>query len=172
MSTPPGEREVLRELPLFKGLADDELDLMVAIMDEVALPKGLVLFREGTLANSLYIVCSGAIEIFHQNADGTRAVVATLEQGSCLGEMGLVRSSTRALSASATVNASLWVLKRDKLETLSLKEPRLWGKVLLNIASILADRVEALDRQVARLSSREDGPAEGKRGFLWRLLGG
>ena len=165
------EIESLKALPLFRGLADADMEIMVSMMDEIVVPQGNLLFKQGAMATSLYIVRSGTIEVAQTDAEGHEQVVATMSAGDCLGEMALVRQTTRSGSARAKETASILVLKADKLDSLASKQPQAWGRLQKNIASILADRLEAISRELSGLRSVLEEEAPAKRGLLARLLG-
>jgi hypothetical protein len=66
----------------------------------------------------------------------------------------------------------LLVLRRESLDLLASEHPTVWGRIMRNIAVILAERLESMDGQAARAwTSGKERPAAG-RGFLGRLLGG
>lgn len=166
----PDDWEFLRKIPLFKDLEDPELEVMIAIMEEVVFPAGSTVFREGATASSVFIVRSGVVDVACKEVDGTEQVVATLGTGQSLGEMALVRKTTRSATARARESTSLLVLKNEKLHTLSERQPRIWGKIVCNIASILADRLESMDHELTRLAAAPAGrPLQ--RGLFTRLLG-
>ena len=58
----------------------------------IAYEKNDVIFREGDMGNSMYIIQSGVIEISHIK-DGNRNVLAILEKGNFFGEMALASHS-------------------------------------------------------------------------------
>jgi CRP-like cAMP-binding protein len=166
-----GETESLKALPLFRGLTDADMEIIVSMMDEIVVPQGNLLFKQGAMATSLYVVRSGSIEVAQADADGREQVVATVGAGDCLGEMALVRQTTRSGSARAKETASILVLKADKLETLASRQPQAWGRLQKNIASILADRLEAISRELWGLRSVLEEAEPAKRGLFARLLG-
>jgi CRP/FNR family cyclic AMP-dependent transcriptional regulator len=160
---------LLRKLPVFRGLSDKEIDKVFASMEDTLLPSGKVLFEEGSKSNALYVVWTGAVEIFQSTEAGTQKLLATLEMGDCLGEMGLLRDTTRSASARASKETILMMLAKEKLDAIAQSEPRIWGRMMQNLAIQIADRLEQLER-----TSKESGgkaAAEPERGLLSRLLG-
>lgn len=164
-----GDAQFLMELALFKDFSSAELAHMSTILEEIHLEPGQLLFKEGAWAASMYLVFSGSIEIF--KVIGEKEIPLTLLQpGASLGEMALVRDMYRTGSARAKVDARLLLLKKDKLEKLTGTAPVVAARLYKNIAAILADRVDALNRDVQR--AKETVEAEHNKGLFERFFGG
>lgn len=163
-----GDAAFLGELPLFKDFEAPELAEFQSVLEDLEAESGHLLFKEGAWAASMYIVVTGAIEIFKPAGD-KELVLATLTSGTCLGEMALVRDMYRSGSARAKVKSSLLVLKKDRLEKLASTSPALACRLYKNIAAVLADRIETLNRELAR--TRDAAQAEASKGLFSRLFG-
>lgn len=88
---------ILRRLPQFHQLSDRELDRLARILDEVSLPAGAILTREGLIGDECYLIVDGAADV---SIRGSR--VARVGPGEFVGEMALVSGGFR----SATVRAA------------------------------------------------------------------
>jgi len=53
-------------------------------------PPGFCIIEQGEIANDLYIILSGSVEVQHENEDGELSHIAYLEMGEFFGEVGLV----------------------------------------------------------------------------------
>jgi glutaminase len=164
-----GDPTFLMELPLFKDFTSGDLTEMQSVLEDLEAEVGHLLFKEGAWAASMFLVVSGAIEIFKPTGD-KEIVFATLTSGACLGEMALVRDMYRSGSARAKVKSHLLVLKKDRLEKLSGTSPQLACRLYKNISAVLADRIESLNRELAR--TRDAAQADQNKGLLSRLFGG
>ena len=165
-------REVLSSLDLLSGLSDEELDLVYAKMEQESHPSGSTVFEEGAPSRALFVVWTGSVEIAKRSPDGTAQRLAVLDLGVSLGEMGLVRDTVRSATAFALTDVVLLVLRREALDSLADEHPATWGRIMRNIAAILAARLESMDGQATRAwNAGKERPAAG-RGFLGRLLGG
>lgn len=160
---------LLRKLPVFRSLSDKEIDKVFACMEDTLLTSGKVLFEEGSTSNALYVVWTGAVEIFQSTEAGTQKLLATLEMGDCLGEMGLLRDTTRSASARASKETILMMLTKEKLDGFANTDPRIWGRIMQNLAIQLADRLEQLERSTKAAAKAAEAPHE--RGLFARLLG-
>lgn len=164
-----GDPTFLMELPLFKDFSSAELAEVQSVLEPFEAEIGHVLFKEGAWAASMYIVVSGAIEIFKPLPDNKEIVLAALTSGACLGEMALVRDMYRSGSARAKVKSNLLVLKKDRLEKLSGTSPTVACRLYKNISAVLADRIESLNRELAR--TRDAAQTEANKGLFSRLFG-
>jgi len=88
--------ELLKQLPPLHHLPDGDLETLTRALDEVELPAGAVLTREGRVAEDWYLIVDGEAEVAI-----TGQVVARVGPGEFVGEMTLVSGGPR----SATVRA-------------------------------------------------------------------
>ncbi len=54
---------LLRDVPVFRGLADDQLTLIAGCGSNVHFEEDTVLFREGDQADAFYLVRQGAVAL-------------------------------------------------------------------------------------------------------------
>lgn len=164
-----GDPTFLMEQALFKDFSAAELEQIQSVLEMVETEPGHVMFKEGAWAASMYLVVTGAIEVFKPLPDGKEVVLVTLTSGASLGEMALVRDMYRSGSARAKVHSELLVLKKDKLEKLSTSAPMTALRFYKNISAILADRIDQLNRDLARTRGEV---AEANKGIFTKLFGG
>jgi putative ABC transport system ATP-binding protein len=84
----------------------------------VTLVEGEVLFRQGDPGDLVYVVSSGAIEIYRERADGTSEPVETMGQGRYFGELAPTLRLPRSASARAAVDTVVtsYTLRRFRRE--------------------------------------------------------
>jgi putative ABC transport system ATP-binding protein len=86
--------------------------------EEVKLAAGDVLFRQGERGELIYHIESGLLEVYRELADGGTEVLAQIEPGNYVGELGpilnLPRSaSVRALTDSCVVGYTVRAFRQD-----------------------------------------------------------
>lgn len=92
--------EVLRRVPLFEGLGEDDLAHLAGRARPVELEAGTVLVAEGEAADAMYVVADGLLEA--SKLEGDRSVrLGVYGPGEPLGELALLARRRR----SATVRA-------------------------------------------------------------------
>jgi putative ABC transport system ATP-binding protein len=86
--------------------------------EEVTLAAGEVLFRQGERGELIYHIESGLLEVYRELADGSSEVLAHIEAGNYVGELGpilnLPRSaSVRALEDSVVIGYTVRAFRQD-----------------------------------------------------------
>lgn len=81
--------EILRKIPLFSGLPDDDLRLLTAEATVEIHPDGDQLFAAGDPADRFYAVLDGHVELFLQGEEGRHNVLEVAGKSLLLGEAAL-----------------------------------------------------------------------------------
>jgi CRP-like cAMP-binding protein len=92
---------MLRNVPLFAGLADEELENLTASLGRRTFAKGMVIFHKGALAQSMYIVESGQVRIFALSESGQQITLNIYGPGDVFGEFSLLDDLPRSAGAMA-----------------------------------------------------------------------
>ena len=58
--------ELLRRYPFFAGMTDEELHRVAQITDRASYPAGTDIFREGEVAQKLYVLTGGSVELIYE----------------------------------------------------------------------------------------------------------
>ncbi len=104
-----------------------------------------VLFSQGDPANEMFVIESGRIAIATKAPDGRESVVAVLEEGGLIGEMGLFDGAARSADARALVESRLVVLEYGPVREALEANPQ----VLWVVVRLLARRLRATDEALA-----------------------
>jgi CRP-like cAMP-binding protein len=97
--------EALGRAPLFEGLSKKELTELARATDELTVPAGTVLCREGSLGSEFFVVVDGTADV---TKDGK--VLATRSAGDFFGEIALIATTTRTATVTATTDLRCFVL--------------------------------------------------------------
>ena len=92
---------VLKALPLFRTLTDDELAALLPSLKQRSYHARQFILRTGERTDGLYFILSGRVKILLEDGHGGELIVTTLGPNEVFGEMGLVDGGPR----SATVEA-------------------------------------------------------------------
>ena len=76
-------------------------------MDIIKFRKGDIIFEEGDLENWMYEIRRGMVGIYAGYGTPAEKELTALEEGSFLGELGLITGSERSASAAALENTEL-----------------------------------------------------------------
>ena len=141
----------LKQVPLFSALTLEQLASVDRLMVTRHFAKGETVFRRGDVGGELYLVVDGEIRI-HLDHDGRQVTLATYHSGGVLGEMSVFDEQPRSASAQAISDATLRVLRRDRLQAIVHEHP----EVLLEFIKNLSQRLRAMDEKL----ETETPPAE------------
>jgi CRP/FNR family transcriptional regulator, cyclic AMP receptor protein len=112
----PTHADLLKDVPFFSLLDDDERALLAKRLDIVKEPKGKLLFNVGDPTGALFVVVSGEVELFFKNDVGERIVIETARSGDFFGEISMLDGGPRSTSATVTEAVEALVLDRGDLE--------------------------------------------------------
>jgi CRP-like cAMP-binding protein len=119
----------LKDIPFFSSISKKELGIVAQQTDEVDVPAGKVLAREGDLGDEFFVIDSGTAEV---TRGGER--VAELGPGEFFGEMALLDADRRNATVTATSPMSLIVMTRASFRTLNRSQPAVHETVAKAIA--------------------------------------
>src|SRR6267143_5464210 len=101
-ATPVVSPLLIRNVPLFSLLRDDQLVLLTQVLLRKPYPKDSTVIAAGDPADALYVVISGRLKVIMSDNEGREVILAILNQGDFFGEMGLIAQAPR--SATVTTN--------------------------------------------------------------------
>ena len=110
------EADLLKEVPLFQLLDDNERTDLAAQLDVVNFPGGQTIFNYGEPGDSMYVISSGEVEVFFKNDTGERIVLEVATRGDFFGELSMLDNGTRTASVLATQDTQTLRLDRADLE--------------------------------------------------------
>ena len=89
---------LLRNVPLFSGLDEKRLGVLVPMMMRTSFSRNETIIGAGDPTDSLYIVISGRLKVLMSDEQGREVILAILGAGEFFGEMGLLDDSPRSAS--------------------------------------------------------------------------
>jgi NTE family protein len=110
----------LRSVPFFRALPAAELGAIGGLLKSRNVRKGAVLFREGDVADAMYLVDSGQLEVLRGKE---KEPVAILGAGSVAGELAVLLGEPRSATLRAASSCRLWSLTRADLDGLLTAHP-------------------------------------------------
>ncbi|WFS00538.1 cyclic nucleotide-binding domain-containing protein [Rhizobium tumorigenes] len=99
--------QLFSQLPLFRGMGEDQLRLIAFGADRRHIAAGQTLFRERSPAECAYVVASGRFELTTQDGKGASRVEALVEAGTLLSELALVTLVERKYTAIALEDSTV-----------------------------------------------------------------
>ena len=151
----PCNSDELSQIKLFELLDEEELGELAAVIDAASLNSQQILFNAGDLGESLYIVRSGAVELFIKDNTGQKIVLKVAEEGDIFGEISMLDNRPRSASAIATEPTELFALDRDDLLLLFQKKPDAALNMLAAMSEMLRQTDNLLRTRVSRNVNEE-----------------
>ena len=139
------DRRLLSSNELFASLPEAMVERLRGQARDRTLAKGELLFSQGDPSSDLYVVMDGRIAISTRSTDGRESMVAVLENGGLLGEMGLFDGGPRSAEARALSDTTLIEIAFDDVRAEVQERP----EVLWAIVRLLAQRIRATDEALA-----------------------
>src|SRR5215467_4762614 len=106
---------IIAEVPIFELLDDAERAALAERMDCREFKQGTVLFDYGDPGGEIFILRSGTVEVFVEDQQGERIVLAESERGDVVGELSFLDGGPRTATAIAREDAQVLVLDRERL---------------------------------------------------------
>src|ERR1700676_5568048 len=156
--------ELLAQISLFQGLADEDRDALAKRLTEKSFKAGDIVFSQGEKGASMYIVQSGSVQIYLPSAekDLPPVVLKDIRTGEYFGELAIFDEKPRSASVRAMTDTVLLELTREELgEHLARSRTA--------AMTILAEMAERLRETNAMLSQRaaKDVVKEFEENLTW-----
>ncbi len=116
--------EILKKVPMFQGLDDEEHDYIGSRLRSKTVPRGTEIIKQGHAGDSMFLIARGIANV-EIDDDGARNHVATLYAGDFFGESALLHSAPRNATAIAATPCSLYELNRADLDKICGRFPRI-----------------------------------------------
>jgi CRP/FNR family transcriptional regulator, cyclic AMP receptor protein len=124
--------DLLHRIPLFSGCDRRGLERLGQLSDEVDVPAGKVLMRQGESGSDMMVLINGTVAI---ERDGAR--VNTLGAGDFFGEIALIDGGPRTATVTTEEPSRLLVITRHDFRSMMEEFPDVETQVL----SALAHRI-------------------------------
>ena len=126
--------DLIAKVGLFQACSKAELGRIAEASDELALPAGAVLMREGERGREVVVIVDGSVDVLK---DGER--LRTMGPGDFAGEIALVANVPRTATVIATTPVRVLVLSDRAFGRLIQETPSIAAKVL----AVLGERLHA-----------------------------
>jgi CRP/FNR family cyclic AMP-dependent transcriptional regulator len=128
--------ELLKRVPLLSGLGRREIEEVGRLAEEIDLPAGRTLMREGDTGREFFVLVSGDVAI---ERNGTK--IRSMAPGDFFGEIALLDGGPRTATVTADERTRLLVLTRREFHTMMEEFPEVAAEVL----NALAHRIRRLE---------------------------
>lgn len=150
MPTTTERLTLLRATPLFADLDEDHLTLLSNHLGTRSFERGELIFTQGSLGTSLYLIVRGSVRIYTVSETGQEIAVSIFRAGDFFGELALLDGQPRSASAVAMEPTHTFTLHRAAfVYTLHTCPP-----IAIAVLEALAARLRRSTAQTEQLVSR------------------
>jgi CRP/FNR family transcriptional regulator len=140
--------ELLKSVPLFADLEEEELERFSQVAVPRSFPAGTRVFHEGDDSDACYIVKDGSFRVTREHSDGRAITLATLGAGEIFGELAMLDGDKRSASAEALTDGDLLALPANDVRALLARHP----EISLKLVAGLVRRLRAANVRLSRQS--------------------
>jgi NTE family protein len=126
------DADLFESLPLFAGLNPEPLSELRRTTKDVELEAGSYLFHQGDVADALYVVRNGRLQVRQGDV-----VLRELGRGEVIGELGLLTGAPRSASIKAVRDSTLVRLTKAQFDKIA--DARVLGSLVRGLATRLQE---------------------------------
>ncbi|MFH0924277.1 MAG: cyclic nucleotide-binding domain-containing protein [bacterium] len=138
---------IISQTPLFDLLTGEELKCIAGFINKKTFFGGDLIYAEGSVGDSLYIIVSGRVELTKRTSKGKKTRIAILERGNVFGEMSLLDDNPRSATAAALSKVELLYISDRDFSNLCSIYPNSALKIVKRIARTLSLRLRRMSAQ-------------------------
>lgn len=144
------EPGLLRAIPYFSELSDEELNEVGQYFFEESYIRDEIIFLEGDEARNLYFVASGVVKTFKTSSDGKEQTIELAKPGDVLNEVAVFDGGPNPTSAQAITPVRLYKIEKSKMLAIISQRP----VIALEVLRLMAAKMRRLTELVEDLSFR------------------
>ncbi len=133
------DKSLVADLPMFAGLAPDDLSEILKEAQSIRYPKGTSVFQQDEEAHSFFVLLHGHLRVVKVTPDGQQVVVRFVTAGELFGIAMAMARATYPATAIAVVDSLALVWPSAAWPRLVAKHPSLAVNVIQTVGSRLQD---------------------------------
>lgn len=142
--------EFLKKIELFRGLSDEEYQLLTCCIKERKFKPNQLLFYENGPRETIFIIFEGQVELFKSNPYGVELKLTYFGKGDFLGEGSWATDSPHSTSARALVPTTVLTLDNEVFS----KNASTTLKIFSNIARVISRRMRYANTRMINPSAQ------------------
>lgn len=150
----PSLATFLRGVAAFGGLEGRRLGRIIDKLEEQRWRKGEVIFHEGELGRTMYVLREGEVEVLRNSAEGKKVPIVSLGPGEAFGEMTLVELQPRSATIVVKKPSRTYSLNNLDLFNLYREDEYAYVILLQNICRMVSRRLRKADSRICEFLSQ------------------
>jgi CRP-like cAMP-binding protein len=139
---------VLKYIPLFSELAEEDLKEIVKLAVRQIYKKDNMILIEEEIGSTMFIILDGRVKISRISEDGREVILSILSEGDFFGEMSILDGQNRSANVVTLEDSRIMIVRREDF----LKMLRDYPQIAINLLKELAHRLRRSDSQIKSLS--------------------
>jgi len=116
---------IIKEIPLFSGLSQKEINFIRQRSTFVEYKKGANIYQEGSPADAFYCIVFGRVMIYTQDRMGNDIILEYLHRGKYFGIISLLTGEPHSVSAKTLNDSVCLAIKKEDFDLILEKIPHL-----------------------------------------------
>ena len=140
-------RQILKNVPLFAGLSESDLDDLMAIVRINEHPRGELLFSDGEEAAGFFIVLDGKVKVYKLSPEGKERILHVIQPGGTFAEAAIFGEGLYPAYAEPLQASKLLFLPKDAFLALLRDNSRVSINMIAGLSKFLrqfANQIEDL----------------------------
>ncbi|CAM1638335.1 Cyclic nucleotide-binding domain [Bartonella apihabitans] len=137
---------LLKKFDFFNKMTPEQLRLLIFGAERQEFASGEMIFKEGELAESAYVVLSGTVNLYRQNNNSGQPI-DIINRNALINELALVTEINRPFTAIAQSNSKVLEIKR----TVFLRLIKEFPDITRYIYDYVNERIHELANNINRM---------------------
>lgn len=143
--------EYLAKIPIFKDLANEEIQAIGQLARVRNYKKNMLIFMEGEPGEALYFVITGKVKISKMTEDGREQILHILQPGDVFAEVVLIDRGPYPATAETIEAGQIGLLMNDDVENLIRSTP----DIAIKLLRLMSKRLRMAQIQVRDLALKD-----------------
>ncbi|MBP0438033.1 Crp/Fnr family transcriptional regulator [Tianweitania sediminis] len=161
------DRSLLRPFPLFRGLADADMEVILESAATRRVAKGATLFEQAAEADEFFFLLDGRLKVMKFTSDGDQVLIRFVVAGEVCGMAAAIGRNTYPATAKAAADcvvlawpSTMWLRLVEKVPALGAGAMRALGQRLEEAHTRITElSTEEVQRRLANAITRLAGQA-------------
>ncbi|QST01752.1 Crp/Fnr family transcriptional regulator [Pontibacillus sp. ALD_SL1] len=142
---------LLRQIPLFSTLEEEELSTLGTITTRRFYQKQEVIFMEGQKREAVYFISKGIVKTSKTDQNGKEHIINFLQPGEMFPHVGFFEQNPYPATAQVLEEAELYVIRIKDFDQLMFDHPN----IAVQVMKVMGQKLSLLTERIQELSSRD-----------------
>ena len=142
----------LKKSDLFERLTPAQIERLESRCKAKAFKRGEMIYLPNDISDSLILVSSGRVKLYHITSDGKQALLALVDPGELFGELALFSTSQREEFAEAMEATTLILIPGVEIQKLMEEHPA----VSVGVTKLMGLRMRRIERRLKSILFRSN----------------